>query len=181
MASRLRLPRKNRRLNAYNLMHEKHYKTKRDRKDIDLDVIKGLAQIGATQEEISIIIGCSTAWLSREVNDNPAMANAMESGIADLKTSLRRTQVTMALAGNVPLLIWLGKQCLGQSDKHEQNNKTEINVTVARATEELRNIPRGKLLEALEIMNMPVLEPIDEAKPGTHEGGATPCVEVRSP
>jgi hypothetical protein len=158
MAPRTITHRKNKRLNAYNLLHEQHYKTKRDRKDIDLDVIKSLAQIGATREEISIIIGCSTTWLSKEIDQNPAMANAIESGIGELKTSLRRTQVQMALSGNVPLLIWLGKQCLGQSDKHEQNNKTEINVTVQRATEELRNIPRGQLLEALRVMEAPVIE-----------------------
>ena len=57
--------------------------------------------------------------------------------------------------------MWLGKQCLGQADKHEQNNKTEINVTVQRATEELRNIPRGQLLEALRSMEQPAIETID--------------------
>lgn len=173
MPPRPTLPKKNRRLNAYNLMHEKHYKTKRDRKDIDLDVVKSLAQIGATLDEISIIIGCSIDWLIKEKNDNPAMANAIESGQGELKTSLRRTQVQMALSGNVPLLIWLGKQCLGQSDKHEQNNKTEINVTVQRATEELRNIPRGQLLEALRVMEQPVIDnPIAD-----DDNGIIPVVE----
>lgn len=139
-------------------MNEARYKDKRDRKDIDLDVIRNLAAIGATREEIATVLRCSTDWLNQEANKDASVALALDEGTAELKTSLRRTQVQMALSGNVPLLIWLGKQCLGQSDKHEQNNKTEINVTVQRATEELRNIPRGQLLEALRIMEQPVIE-----------------------
>ena len=172
------LRRKNKRLDAYTLLHESFYSAKKDKKAIDLNTIKGLAAIGSTREEISTIIGCSMPWLDKQIANNPAMAMAIELGTAELKTSLRRTQVQMALSGNVPLLIWLGKQCLGQSDKHEQNNKTEINVTVQRATEELRNIPRGQLLAALELMQAPVID--NETKTGEAvniEGGVPPVAD----
>ncbi len=158
MPHALPLKRKNKKLDAYTLLHESFYSARKDKKPIDLDAIKGLAAIGATREEIGSVIGCSLSWIDKQMTGNPAFATAMELGTAELKTSLRRVQVQMALSGNVPLLIWLGKQCLGQSDKHEQNNKTEINVTVQRATEELRNIPRGQLLEALRIMEQPAIE-----------------------
>ena len=173
MAARVIRNKKNNKLEHYKALHDAAYHGKKNRKTIDLDVVKGLAAIGATQEEIATIAGVSAAWISKQVNLDPALAMAIELGTAELKTSLRRTQVQMALSGNVPLLIWLGKQCLGQSDKHEQNNKTEINVTVQRATEELRNIPRGQLLEALRIMEQPVIEnPIAD-----DDNGIIPVVE----
>ena len=43
------------------------------------------------------------------------------------KISLRRKQYESALGGNVTMLIWLGKQYLGQSDKSEtQSTNTDI-------------------------------------------------------
>ena len=41
------------------------------------------------------------------------------------KISLRRKQYDVAMAGSIPMLIWLGKQYLQQSDKMEQ--KVEAN------------------------------------------------------
>ncbi len=39
--------------------------------------------------------------------------------------SLRRMQFKKAQVGNVPMLIWLGKQYLGQSEKHELSGPAE--------------------------------------------------------
>lgn len=174
MAPRTIKNRKNNKLEHYKALHDAAYHGKKAIKTLDLDIIKGLAAIGATQEEIATIVGVSATRLRKEIEGNPACAMALELGTAELKTSLRRTQVQMALSGNVPLLIWLGKQCLGQADKHEQNNKTEINVTVQRATEELRNIPRDRLLESLAVMNTPVT--IENAS-ADDDAGIVPVVE----
>ena len=54
--------------------------------------------------------------------------------IEPLRISLKKKQIEMALGGNVSMLIWLGKQMLGQRDQiHEEikldaktENKTEI-------------------------------------------------------
>ena len=35
------------------------------------------------------------------------------------KIALKKKQFDMAMKGNVPMLIWLGKQYLGQMDKQE--------------------------------------------------------------
>jgi hypothetical protein len=40
----------------------------------------------------------------------------MAKGRDDLKQSLRRSQIRLALSGNAVMLIWLGKNILGQSD-----------------------------------------------------------------
>ena len=41
---------------------------------------------------------------------------------AESKTSLRRVQMAKAMEGDNTLLIWMGKQLLGQRDKFENND-----------------------------------------------------------
>ena len=43
---------------------------------------------------------------------------------------LKQKQIELALAGNVTMLIWLGKQLLGQSEKLTSVNKTEVDARV---------------------------------------------------
>ena len=43
-------------------------------------------------------------------------ADYLTKGRAGMKRRLRSVQLTTALGGNATLLIWLGKQYLGQSD-----------------------------------------------------------------
>lgn len=149
---------KNNVLDAYLLMNEEIYRTRKDKKIIDLETVQSLASIGATQQEIATVLGCSTAYLSRQADHNPAFALAMERGYTDMKHSLRRAQLSMALNGSAALLIWLGKQHLGQSDKQEVNNNTEINITVQRAMDELRNIPKDQLLESYQLLKQGAIE-----------------------
>ncbi len=46
-----------------------------------------------------------------------------------LAKKLRERQIDIAMNGSVPLLIWLGKQYLGQRDKAEQTIREEV-VTI---------------------------------------------------
>ena len=43
--------------------------------------------------------------------------SVIKRGRARLRQSLRRAQIKSALSGNATMLIWLGKQYLGQSDR----------------------------------------------------------------
>ncbi len=81
--------------------------------DIDEDLVEDLASIHCTQEEIGAIVGCSVDTLKRR------FADAIERGTLQGKESLRRLQWKKAQAGNIVMLIWLGKQWLGQTDKAE--------------------------------------------------------------
>lgn len=159
------------RLNAYLLMNEEHYRPVKDKKVIDLDVVSALAAIGATKEELSTALGCSHEYVNQQLNDNPAFKLAFEQGYVTMKHSLRRAQIAMALNGSAALLIWLGKQHLNQSDKQELNNHTEVNITVTRAMDELRNIPKDQLLSSLRLLQpggaMPqVIENSNESQEG---------------
>jgi hypothetical protein len=75
--------------------------------------VKKLAKIGCTQEEIGEILGVAHSQISR------SFAQAYKSGLSACKMSLRRKQLAVARKGNPALLIWLGKQMLGQKDKQE--------------------------------------------------------------
>jgi hypothetical protein len=72
-----------------------------------------LASLGCINEEIAELLRCSADTLTRNYQEN------LDEGRAKMKMSLRRKQVQQALAGNTTMLIWLGKQYLGQRDKTE--------------------------------------------------------------
>lgn len=83
----------------------------RPRKKIDPVQVEQLATIQCTYDEIARVVGCSTDTLKRR------FADRIEKGRETGRMSLRRTQFTKALGGNTTMLIWLGKQHLGQSDR----------------------------------------------------------------
>lgn len=81
-------------------------------KEIDADQVERLASIGCTQDEIAGFFGVDQSTISRR------FASEMALGASRCKISLRRRQWKAAGGGNVPMLIHLGKQILGQSDRH---------------------------------------------------------------
>ena len=57
--------------------------------------------------------------------------NMMENKLTDKeKIELRQKQWELAMMGNVQMLIWLGKQYLGQSDKVDNNWENPIDGIV---------------------------------------------------
>lgn len=88
-------------------------------KDIDPEQVRKLAAIGCTHEEIASVVGCSQDTIARRFLED------VEYGRSQGKSSLRRKQWEMAMNGNVTMLVWLGKQYLGQSDKQTVENTFE--------------------------------------------------------
>lgn len=162
--------RKNKKLEAYLLMNEDRYRENKNKKVIDLEQLRGLAAIGATQLEMAAALGTSAGWIEKQIDNNPAVALAIEQGYTDMKHSLRRAQLGLALSGSPAMLIWLGKQFLGQSDKQEVETNTTINITVQRAMDELRNIPKDQLLAAQALLSAPTLD--NQAIENSNESGA---------
>lgn len=81
--------------------------------------VEDLAAIGCNDKEIA-------AWFG--INDNSLRYNFSEElakGRANLKQSLRRAQLKLALTGNAVMLIWLGKNILGQTDS-PQTTQAEV-------------------------------------------------------
>lgn len=76
--------------------------------------LKALAAMQCTIPEIVAFMGVPKATLERNYSD------VIDAGREVGKVSLRRAQYRLALAGNVTMLIWLGKQMLGQAEKVAQ-------------------------------------------------------------
>jgi hypothetical protein len=79
--------------------------------EIDAQEVLKLAQLGCKTEEIADFLECSVDTVDRR------FAEELSKGRADLKMSLRRMQIQSAQKGNVAMMIWLGKQLLGQVDR----------------------------------------------------------------
>jgi hypothetical protein len=72
------------------------------------------------------VIGCNDREIARwfDMDENTLRYNfsdIMEKGREDLKNSLRRAQIRLALSGNATMLIWLGKQILAQQENPGNN------------------------------------------------------------
>lgn len=97
-------------------------------KDIDAEQVKALAAINCTMDEIAAVLDTSTVTLRAR------FLAQIEAGRAIGKQSLRRYQWEAAKRGNVTMLIWLGRQLLGQTDK------IDFNLTISA--------PRLEVIEA---------------------------------
>jgi hypothetical protein len=82
---------------------------------IDYDIVKDLAEIHCTQQEIANILHCSVKTLQRDEE----FCRIYKEGIDQGKKCLRRLQWSAAKEGNTTMLVWLGKQYLSQVDKKE--------------------------------------------------------------
>lgn len=77
---------------------------------IDAKAVEGMAFVGATNREIAEFFACSPDVIERR------FACVLRKKRSRMRTRLRRAQLRLAMDGNVTMLIWLGKQYLGQAD-----------------------------------------------------------------
>ena len=75
-------------------------------------------------------LGCSDSEIARwfDIAESTLKYNFSEiiaKGREDLKHNLRRAQLKLALSGNATMLIWLGKNLLGQSDNPTGNEENK--------------------------------------------------------
>ena len=77
--------------------------------------VEKLAAIGMKNSEIAEWFGIDDSTLSYNFKQE------ITKGKLNLIQSLRRAQISVALGGNPTLLIWLGRNLLGQSDSPINN------------------------------------------------------------
>lgn len=87
--------------------------------EINWEDVRKLSLLQCTQNEIASFLGVSVDTLLRRKEFCELYKKGMEEG----RMSLRRLQWKKAQDGNTTMLIWLGKQYLGQSDKQELTGK----------------------------------------------------------
>ena len=86
----------------------------RPRKELSEKEIKMLELLGgmhAPLDEIAAVFDISKRTIDRRYG------NVLKKGKAKFAANMRMKMASMALQGNVTMLIWLSKQYLGMSDK----------------------------------------------------------------
>lgn len=81
-----------------------------NKKIIDPKEVEKLASIGMKNSEIAEYLDIDDSTLSYNFKQE------LIKGKHNLKVSLRKAQISLALSGNATMLVWLGKNILGQSD-----------------------------------------------------------------
>lgn len=92
----------------------------RDKTVIPPEEVFKLASIGCKDIEIADWFGVDNNTLRYNFSAE------LVKGREHLKQSLRRAQLEVALKGNAVMLIWLGKQYLGQTDNPLDSSDTQI-------------------------------------------------------
>ena len=106
-------------------------------KEIDPKLVEDAAAIGCTQEEIATLVHCSVDTLQRRFKQE------MADGLRRMRASIKRAQYEVGVTQKNPtMLIWLGKQHLGQRDVFGLGNADDRPFQVAISREEII----GKLL-----------------------------------
>lgn len=94
----------------------------RPRLEIDEQQVRLLAGVGCTVDEIAASLDCSKRTLETR------FLAIIENGRAKMRGSLRRKQVELALKGDRTMLIWLGKQLLGQRDEQRMEHAGGVSI-----------------------------------------------------
>ena len=92
----------------------------RDKSVIPPEEVYKLAQIGCKDKEIAEWFGIDSNTL--RYNFSVELLIGREA----LKHSLRRAQINVALNGNPTMLIWLGRNLLGQSEMPIDSDSNQI-------------------------------------------------------
>jgi hypothetical protein len=94
----------------------------RPKKDIDIEQVRKLAAIQCSYAEMASVLGCNESTLTRR------FAQVIKEGRDQGRMSLKRKQYEVAMGGNTSMLIWLGKNVLGQRDSFPEENVTAPTV-----------------------------------------------------
>lgn len=120
------------------ITEEKTSKTGRKKKIIDWEIVKRLCEINCTLSEVASFLRCSVSTVERRLKEdkNISFSDFFDMYAGFGRMSIRRMQFKLALQGNTTMLIFLGKQYLGQRDNPDPKNDDNTK----KAAEELNEI-----------------------------------------
>lgn len=90
-----------------------------NKKVVNPDEVYAMASYGCTIEEMADFFGVSRDTLKYNFHDY------IRRGYSETRQRLRQAQLKTALSGNPALLIWLGKNMLGQSESPAESQANE--------------------------------------------------------
>ncbi len=126
---------------------------------LDEQTVFHLAQWSLPMDEMAALMGLSINAFRDNLKRNPAIEIAFEKGRALMKAGLRHAQINLAMQGNPTMLIWGGKQHLGQKDRHESEN-THTHIIEVR--QETRDAAASKMKDFIRNKLGPTQQDIDD-------------------
>lgn len=102
-----------------------HKKRGAKRKSVDWDIVNEYLQNGCSGKEVAATLGISDETLFKRCSEDLGMpfSALKQQKQAKGNSLLKNVQMKKALEGNIPMLIWLGKQRLGQRDQPVEDQK----------------------------------------------------------
>ncbi len=113
--------------------------------DHDRGQVFGMAQAGASDELIAKSLKCSERTVQRHFKESLSRARAMG------EINIFAKQYKIAMDDKHPkqalMLIWLGKQRCGQSDKVEQDSRVTANFAIINRLNGTQTVLATRLIE----------------------------------
>lgn len=109
----------------------------RPRKEFDIETLRNMVRIQCTAEECAGVFECSVDTIDRRLKElgYGGFADFYKRYSDEGKASLRRAQWKAAQDGNPTMLVWLGKQMLGQRDKQDFDHTSSDGSMTPKPTE----------------------------------------------
>lgn len=119
---------------------------------IDWETVSKLCGLHCTGEEIAGFLEVSYDTLERACKRENKLSFAEYYGqkSAQGNISLRRKQHEVAMAGNPRMLIWLGKQYLGQTDKQEMDLNGQLGIEAKTMAEIIQDLSENDYDDTIE-------------------------------
>jgi hypothetical protein len=112
-------------------------------KEIDWQQVNQMCAIHCTGEEQAAVLGIDYDTLNSACKREHKMSfsDYFKQKASHGKMSLRRKQYTTAMDGNTTMLVWLGKNWLGQRDQPE-SEPVDLQPIVIQRADEADQTPR---------------------------------------
>ena len=96
----------------------------RPEKEINWDKLDAALQFGARMLDCRGLLDVCEDTIAEKIKEKHGVTFSEYRllRMSTMRTKLLQKQFDVAMSGNVSMLIWLGKQHLEQSDKHEVDN-----------------------------------------------------------
>tara|TARA_R100000773_G_C4155811_1_gene75820 strand:+ start:57 stop:458 length:402 start_codon:yes stop_codon:yes gene_type:complete len=115
---------------------------------IDPDDLRRICLLNCTMPEIAAYLRIPLRTLEDRISAEPELKEIIQSGREQGKLSVRRKQFQiMDEENSATMAIWLGKQLLGQRDKHDLVTEDKSGEKLSEALNIVSQIARSKVDE----------------------------------
>jgi|SRR6056300_1144710 len=112
---------------------------------IDLDDLRRICLLNCTMPEIAAYLRIPLRTLEDRISAEPELKEIIQNGREQGKLSIRRKQFQiMDKENSATMAIWLGKQLLGQRDKHDVVTEDKTGQKLTEAFDIIAQMARNK-------------------------------------